>query len=525
MPNQAGTAPSPLSPRQLRVVLVGLLLGVMLAALDGTIVAVAMPTIVGDIGGVDDMSWVVTAYLLTATASMPLYGRVSDLYGRKPVFVGAVAIFLTGSVLAGMAQNIGELVLTRALQGLGGGGLMALALAVVADIVAPRHRAHVQGGFGATYALASLIGPLVGGVLVDHASWRWIFYVNVPIGLAALALVVPRLHLPAPAAGPRPRLDLVGAALLVTAVGGFLCCLERGQAAGFSSAQSWGPGAVSALAAVAFVAWERHAPEPILPLRLFAVPEFALTGAIAFGVGVAMFATILFVPVYLQVAHGMSATRSGLLLVAMTFGLMLTSMGAGRSISKTGRYKAYPVTGTALVALAMVALTRLDPETSMAAATVTLTVLGLGIGMVSQVLVLAVQNAVDPRDVGVASASPSFFRSLGGTVGTAIGGTVLAATLADRLGSGAAGLDVTTLSLMPDAVAALPAESHAELAAAFTDGVQAVFWVAVPLALGAFVLSLVLPEGALAPAPAPAPAAERAPASGTPLAVPQPADQ
>jgi EmrB/QacA subfamily drug resistance transporter len=484
-----------LGPRQVKTVVVGLLLGVMLAALDNTIVSVAMPTIVGDLGAVQDMSWVVTAYLLTATAAMPLYGRISDIYGRRPVFVAAISIFLVGSVLAGLARDIPELVVTRAIQGLGGGGLLALALAVVADIVTPRHRGHVQAMVGAVFGLASLFGPIIGGLVVDHASWRLIFYVNIPIGVAALALVL--RHLPArPGSGAQgAHLDIPGAVLLVVAISGFLLCLDRGEHAGFGAVQSWAPGAVSVAALAAFVIWERRAVEPVLPLRLLREPAVVLTGAIAFGVGVAMFVTVLFVPVQLQVVQGMSATRSGLLLVAMTAGLVFTSVGVGRGIARTGRYKIYPILGTALVAVAIGGLTRLDETTSTGFTAVTLTLLGLGIGLVSQVLVLAVQTAVDPRDVGVATASTSFFRSLGGTVGAAVGGTVLATILTDRVGPGAAaGVDVDRLALLPDALAALPADVHAAYVTAFADAVQTVFWVALPLAAGAFVLSLFVPE-------------------------------
>jgi len=408
-------APSDALPaRGFRLLLVALMLGVLLGALDGTMVAVALPTIVGDLGGVEDTHWVVTAYLLTATASTLLYGRISDLYGRKPVFLAAIGLFLAGSAACAAAQGMGTLAAARALQGLGGGGLLTLALAVIGDVVPARQRAKFQGMFGAVFGLASVLGPVVGGPVVDSASWRWLFLLNLPIGAVVLAVIATQL--PLPVRRIEHRLDVRGAALLAGAIGCFLCWITRGQEVGWSNAESWGPGAGAVVLIPAFVLSQRGIPEPALPLALFRNRTFALTGAVAFCLGTTLFAAILFVPLVLQLAQDRSASSSGLMLAAMTTGLLFSSVGTGRAVSRSGRYKTPPIAGTALITLAMLGLTRLQADTSAAYTLAVLAVLGVGIGLVSPILVTVAQSTVDERNLGVATASVSFFRNLGGTV-------------------------------------------------------------------------------------------------------------
>lgn len=490
-PSSDGEPTPVLSPSQFRVVLLALLLGVLLAALDGTIVAVALPTIVGDLGGIEDTHWVVTAYLLTATASTLLYGRLSDVFGRKPAFLAAVAIFLVGSALCGAAQGIGSLAAARALQGLGGGGLLSLAMTVIADLVPARSRAKYQGLFGAVFGLASVLGPLIGGVVVDNTSWRWLFYLNLPLGFVVLAVIATRL--PLPTRRRAHRLDLRGAALLAGSVGFFLCWITRGQEVGYSDPQSWILGVVALVLVPTFVLSQRRAPEPVLPLHLFRNPTFALTGAVAFCVGIALFAAILFVPLDLQLVQNRSATASGLMLVAMTTGLLITSVGTGRAVSRTGRHKTPPIAGTVLITAAMLGLTRLDAGTSPAATAGILAVLGLGIGLVSPVLVTVAQGSVSPGEIGVATASVSFFRNLGGTVGSAVGVAILTGVLTHRLEGQVVGVEPDRLSVLPEDVAALPTAAREAFIAAFADAATAVFWVAAAVSAVAVVLAALTP--------------------------------
>jgi EmrB/QacA subfamily drug resistance transporter len=409
----------------------GLLLAMLLAALDQTIVSTALPTIVRDLGGISDLSWVVTAYLLTATVSTPLWGRISDLYGRKRLFQAAIGIFLAGSALSGMATSLGELIGFRALQGLGAGGLMTLAMAIVADIVSPRERGRYQGYIQMTFMLASIAGPLLGGLFTDHASWRWAFYVNVPIGIAALTVITRYLDLERSDRG-RPRIDYLGGALLAGGVSSLLLVTAwGGNEYAWASAEIVGLIAVALALLAGFVARELHAPEPIMPPRLFREPVFAVVTVALFLTGCAFFAAIVFMPVFLQLATGASATDSGLLLLPM----LLSGTGAtalsGRVISRTGRYKAFPIAGLALMATGLYLMSTMGAGTSYALTALYMVVFGVGFGGVTQVLVLAVQNGVERRDIGIATGSTNLFRALGGSVAVALYGSILADGLQD----------------------------------------------------------------------------------------------
>ncbi len=463
-------APAPLEPKTFRLAFAGLLLAMLLGSLDQTIVSTALPTVVRDLGGLDQLSWVVTAYLLGATVSMPLWGRASDVYGRKRLFIAAILVFLAGSALSGLAGSLGQLIAFRALQGLGAGGLMTLAMALVAEIVPPRERGRYQGYIQMVFVAASVAGPLLGGLFTDHASWRWIFYVNLPIGAAVLVLV--SVALDVPARKGEAQVDYLGAALLA----GALTCLLLfttwgGQEYAWDSAEIVGLGLGALVLLGGWVVQQRRAPEPILPLRLFADPVFTIVSATLFCATLSFFAVIVFMPVFLQVVTGASATGSGLLLLPLLLASTASTMLAGRVMSATGRYKVFPVAGLALMTVGLVLLSRLDAGSSRATASLVLIVFGLGFGMVSQILTVALQNAVERRDLGIATASANLVRSLGGSVGVAVFGAIFAGRL-DRQPGQVAGLD-------PAAVA---------------DALQPVFLVAAPFALAGFLVVLLLRE-------------------------------
>ena len=426
--SQTTTTPSPeiqMDRRRFAATFAGLLLAMLLASLDQTIVSTALPTIVGDLGGIDELSWVVTAYLVAATVTIPLWGRVSDLYGRKRLFQAAIVVFLAGSALSGAAQTLGELIAFRAFQGLGAGGLMTLAMTIVADIVSPRERGRYQGYIQMVFVLASVAGPLLGGVLSEQLSWRWIFYVNLPIG--AIALTVISATLPRTATRERPAIDYAGAALLAS---GLACVLLVTTWGG--RLYAWGSPEIVVLAAaavallVAFVRQERRAPEPILPLRLFRDPVFDVVAAALFLTTCAFFAAVVFIPVYLQITTGASPTESGLLLLPLLLAATASTTVAGRLMSRNGRYKRFPVAGLGLMAIGLVLLSSMDSGTSQVAVALYSMVFGAGFGLVGQVLTIAIQNAADRRDIGVATASANLFRALGGSVGVAVFGAVFA---------------------------------------------------------------------------------------------------
>ncbi|MGH2584055.1 MAG: MDR family MFS transporter [Dehalococcoidia bacterium] len=491
---------APLTQTQILIIFGALMLGMLLAALDQTIVSTALPTIVGELGGLDQLSWVVTAYLLTSTASAPLYGKISDLYGRKVVFQFAIVVYLVGSVLAGLSQSMAQLIAFRALQGVGGGGLMVMSQTIIADIVSPRERGRYQGFTGAVFAFSSVAGPLLGGFFVDQVTWRWIFYINLPLGIAALIVTTMALRLPYRRV--QHAVDYLGSALLVGAVTCILLVtVWGGEQYAWTSPEIIGLGIASAVLLVGFLWQEQRASEPVLPLRLFRNRIFSVASITGFVVGVAMFGAIVFLPLYLQVVKGASPTRSGLLLTPLMLGILTTSIASGQLISRTGRYRIFPIIGTALVVTGMLLLSRLASDTPQLVVSLYMLVVGAGIGMVMQVLVIAVQNAVEDRDLGVATSSANFFRSLGGSFGTALFGAILTSRLnhylpqsvdPSRLSGLEGGADI--LSNSPAQLRALPPDVYSGLVEAFSKSIGNVFLWAVPVALVAFITTWFLKE-------------------------------
>jgi EmrB/QacA subfamily drug resistance transporter len=513
-------------------ILVGLMLGMFLAALDQTIVASAMRTIGDDLNGLSIQAWVTTAYLITATITTPLYGKLSDIYGRKPLFLIAISVFVVGSALCSFATSMYMLAGFRALQGLGAGGLFTLALAIVADIVPPRERSRYQGYFLAVFGTSSVLGPVIGGFFAGQASilgvagWRWVFLVNVPIGIAALVVVAKVLNIPHTAR--QHRIDWQGAAFLTMGLVPLLIVAEQGR--------EWGWGSLGALTCyviglaglVFFIVAEHWAGEDaLIPLRMFRNRTFSLTSATGFIVGAGMFGGMVTLPLYLQIAKGASPTESGLLLVPLVAGIMLGSIGAGQVISRTGRYKRFPVIGLALMIFGMVLLTTVGADSPFWQTSVYMGVLGLGMGNVMQPLVLAVQNAMAPQDIGVATASSTFFRQMGGTLGAAVFLSVLFSTVGDRIASAfrqAAQTPEFQAALRDPAVQANPANKavidavnggapvgggalndssfikHLDAVLAhpfkvgFADAMHSVFWLGAAVLVVGLVVMLFLPE-------------------------------
>jgi EmrB/QacA subfamily drug resistance transporter len=475
--------------RQILVIFSGLMLGMLLAALDATIVATALPTIVGELGGVDHISWVITAYLLTTTISTPLYGKLGDLYGRKVLFQAAIVLFLVGSALSGLAGSMGQLIAFRAVQGLGAGGLIVLGQAIIADVVSPRERGRYQGLFGAFFGGASVAGPLIGGFFTDNLTWRWVFYVNIPLGI--LALVVTTAVLPASIRRPSVRIDVWGAVLLTGAVTAIILVTTWA-----GTQYEWGSPTIVALVAASvvltglFVRVELRAPEPLLPLRLFRFRTFALSSGIGLLLGVAMFGVLNYIPLFLQTVNGVTATDSGLLLIPLMLGMILASVLAGNLVTRTGRYRIFPVLGTMLLTAGIVLFGTLDGSSTRLESGAYMVVVGVGMGLTMQIIVLATQNEVPPAHLGVATSAVNFFRSIGGSLGVAVVGALfssrLAASVRDLIGGGD--------PLDPSEVRALPAAARAAYTDGFADALSGTFWFIVPVVAVSIVLALLLRE-------------------------------
>jgi len=489
------------SHSEIMFIMTALMAAMLLAALDQSIVSTALPTIANDLNGLSKLSWVATAYLLTSAVVTPLYGKISDLFGRKQIFLGAIVIFLVGSMLCGLSQNMGQLIFFRGLQGLGGGGLMALALAIVGDIIPPRQRGRYQGYFGAVFAISSVIGPLLGGLFTDYLNWRWIFYINLPIGLVAMFMIWARLHLPVNKT--EHRIDFLGAGLLAA---GAICLLLATVWGG--NEYAWGShtimgliGGGIALLAI-FIGWEHKAAEPIIPMRLFRNDIFTVAAIMSLLSGLVMFASLIYLPEYQQLVHGYSATKSGLMMLPLVAGLLVAMIASGRIISKTGHYRMFPIAGTLVSAVGLWLFTHLSVNTNQLILSGWMLILGLGIGSFMQVMTLAVQNSVERRDLGTATSIATFFRSMGSSFGTAVFGAILTARLSvylARLLPAQYSGKITGNNLQAGASQLHHMDAHVvhAILESFVRAFHDVFLWAIPCALLAFIAALFLREAPL----------------------------
>jgi len=491
------------SHEEIMVIIVALMLAMLLAALDQTIVATALPRIATDLHGLNKLAWVATAYLMTSAIATPLYGKISDQFGRKKIFMSAIVIFLIGSALCGLSQNMNQLVAFRALQGIGAGGLISLSMTIVGDVVSPRQRGKYLGYFGAVFAISSVAGPLLGGLFTDDLSWRWVFYINIPLGIIALSVITTRLHLPVRKSDK--RIDYVGAVLLALAVVPIiLATVWGGVTYPWGSSTIFGLFAGGIIAAIIFALWERKAPEAIIPTHLFKNDIFSVSVILSLLAGIALFAAILFIPEYQQIVRGYSAVKSGLLLLPLVVGMLTALITSGRLITKWGHYRIFPIFGTLVTAFGIWLFSHLTLQTTQLQLTLWMLVVGIGVGSFLQVMTLAVQNAVPRTELGVATATATFFRSMGSALGGAIFGAILTNRLAYHLnqllphsgiGGSVSGLAKNVQNgVSPAVINKLPPSISHDIYEAFVLSFHDLFILAIPVLLLAFVVALFLRE-------------------------------